>query len=377
MVAGMPMILIRLEDRSKLTKVQLVIFGIMAVILVCGIFLFTNFINFESAHFEVERTLTIVESVYFLAQVLTTVGYGDVTPADPKGQVFVALYVLFSLLIIANVISEVQECIAKHARQFGEDLVKQYQQAQDKAEELREELDELVHEGSMQSTTAADTAHKEFRNSLRSLRRSFFSLDPPRLDYKECFGNAAQFLCFVVLGCIFFISYPGENKTPLEAIYMSVITLSTVGFGAVTPQTEAGKVFSAFWMLFGSAALVGMVGALTSLYDQIKNREHFWTRDLEQEQKDFFDGLPAEMDMFQFMKACLLFRGLVPANEIKALEDIFELMEPDEDDGKAPKATLEELIADYRARKDSLSSGPSLASITSTLGLRPSSDRSA
>ena len=57
----------------------------------------------------------------------------------------------------------------------------------------------------------------------------------------------------------------GEDKTLFQASYMSVITLSTVGLGSFTPLTEAGMIFSSFWFLFGSAALLAVVGEFTEL----------------------------------------------------------------------------------------------------------------
>merc|ERR1719291_967610 len=80
---------------------------------------------------------------------------------------------------------------------------------------------------------------------------------------------------FVMIGVLFWHFYPGEGKTWLQGVYMSVITLSTVGFGAFTPQTEAGKVFGAFWMLWGSMALLGLVGAFAEVHEQRKCLERF------------------------------------------------------------------------------------------------------
>lgn len=348
LVASMPMILIRLEGEESVTRAQCIIFAVTAILLVSGILLFTLLIDFESAHFEYSRTLTIVESVYFLSQVLTTVGYGDVTPANPTGQVFVAIYVLISLLIIANVISEVQECIGRHARRLLDALIKRYVQA-------KEVVDTglAMATGSVEDTESEEAELETFRREiLPAMRRSFFHLDPPLVEFRDTISNALQFFFFVVLGCVFFMNWPGENKTTLSAIYMSVITLSTVGFGVVTPQTEAGKVFSSFWMLFGSAALVGIVGALTNVYDQIKTREHWFNRDINKEQEEFFESLPPEMDKFEFVKRCLLYKEVVPLDDVENLEAIFEYMP--QKDKKAPKATLEELIKEYTERRRSV-----------------------
>merc|ERR1719420_1310827 len=80
---------------------------------------------------------------------------------------------------------------------------------------------------------------------------------------------------FVVGGGLFWHFFPGEGKTWLQAIYMSIITLSTVGFGAFTATTEGGKVFGAFWMIFGVAALVSFVSTFTELMLKVKEREKF------------------------------------------------------------------------------------------------------
>jgi len=50
-----------------------------------------------------------------------------------------------------------------------------------------------------------------------------------------------------------------EDYTFFEGFYMSVITLTTVGFGEVKPLSGAGRGFTTFYILlgFGSLALAG------------------------------------------------------------------------------------------------------------------------
>jgi len=50
-----------------------------------------------------------------------------------------------------------------------------------------------------------------------------------------------------------------EGKTYLQALYMSVVTLTTVGFGDQTPTTHGGIWFAIPWMLFGVAAFANLV----------------------------------------------------------------------------------------------------------------------
>merc|ERR1719171_2788526 len=79
--------------------------------------------------------------------------------------------------------------------------------------------------------------------------------------FEPVISSAIVFCGFVLLGTSFFTLYPGENKTAGQGIYMSLITLSTVGFGAFTPTTHGGMVFGAFWMLFGVASLASLVSS--------------------------------------------------------------------------------------------------------------------
>ncbi|WP_163337420.1 NAD-binding protein [Desulfopila sp. IMCC35008] len=46
-----------------------------------------------------------------------------------------------------------------------------------------------------------------------------------------------------------------EDYTPLDAFYMTVITITTVGFGEVMPLSESGRVFTIFLILFGFGAI--------------------------------------------------------------------------------------------------------------------------
>jgi len=70
-----------------------------------------------------------------------------------------------------------------------------------------------------------------------------------------------------------------EGKTYLMAIYMSVITLTTVGFGDVTPTTHGGMWFSVPWMLFGVASFANLVGRFSLLMLDTRQRTRM-TQDL-------------------------------------------------------------------------------------------------
>ena len=53
-----------------------------------------------------------------------------------------------------------------------------------------------------------------------------------------------------------------ERWRPLDALYFSVTTLATVGFGDYAPQTDIGKVFTIVYILAGIGVIVAFANAV-------------------------------------------------------------------------------------------------------------------
>lgn len=68
-------------------------------------------------------------------------------------------------------------------------------------------------------------------------------------------------LFFLLVGTVGYVVI--EQYTPLEAIYMSVITISTVGYGEIHTLSETGRIFTMFLLLFGVGSLVSVAHAFT------------------------------------------------------------------------------------------------------------------
>jgi voltage-gated potassium channel len=100
------------------------------------------------------------------------------------------------------------------------------------------------------------------------------SLDKYLYRYLLC--AAAFALSF---GTIFY--HLVEHLSWLDAYYFSVITLTTVGYGDITPHTAAGKIFTSIYVLFG----IGVITTFISL--RIRRRgEKFQERRQRRNPKD-------------------------------------------------------------------------------------------
>lgn len=62
----------------------------------------------------------------------------------------------------------------------------------------------------------------------------------------------------LITGTVFY--HIVESLTWVDSFYFSVVTLATVGYGDITPHTDLGKLFTAFYILIG----VGIIGAYVS-----------------------------------------------------------------------------------------------------------------
>lgn len=80
--------------------------------------------------------------------------------------------------------------------------------------------------------------------------------------------SLAIFFLLVGTGGFIFL----EGYTPLEAVYMAVISITTVGYGEVKPLSDSGKVFTMFLLLFGVGSLAFAAHAfLESMIEQASN----------------------------------------------------------------------------------------------------------
>ena len=77
-------------------------------------------------------------------------------------------------------------------------------------------------------------------------------------------------LFFLGVGTVGYVRI--EHFPPLDAFYMTVITISTVGFGEIHPLSEPGRVFTIFLILFGVGSLAFAAHAFTeSMIERASN----------------------------------------------------------------------------------------------------------
>lgn len=80
--------------------------------------------------------------------------------------------------------------------------------------------------------------------------------------YRKLIGIFSALVTIIMLGTAGYVLI--ERWTVLEGVYMTVITLSSVGFMEVQPLSEHGRIFTMFLILCGSGILVYGVSVITA-----------------------------------------------------------------------------------------------------------------
>lgn len=87
---------------------------------------------------------------------------------------------------------------------------------------------------------------------------------------------AAALLLIVVGGTVGFMVV--EDYSAFDAFYMTLITVSTVGYAEVHPLSHAGRVFNSFLIFFGVIIMLLAVGGMTQIVIELELNQYFQKR---------------------------------------------------------------------------------------------------
>src|SRR5579871_4845529 len=69
-----------------------------------------------------------------------------------------------------------------------------------------------------------------------------------------------------------------ENYPVFDAFYMTLTTVTTVGYGEIHPLSPAGRIFNSFLILFGVVIMLLAIGAMTQTVIELELNQFFGKR---------------------------------------------------------------------------------------------------
>ncbi|GFQ01992.1 two-pore potassium channel 5 [Phtheirospermum japonicum] len=165
--------------------------------------------SFNRRHFSGVETHPVVDALYFCIVTMCTIGYGDIAPQTPATKVFACVFVLVGFGFIDILLSGV----VSHVLDLQENMI---------LEKARLNYIVDVAKGRM------------------------------RIRLKVGLALGVVVLC---IGVGALVLYLVEGLDWVDSIYLSVMSVTTVGYGDRAFKTLEGRLFAAVWLLFSTLAV--------------------------------------------------------------------------------------------------------------------------
>jgi potassium channel subfamily K len=235
---------------------------------------------------------TWTDAVYFAVCSLTTVGYGDLYPTTVPGKIFTCVYVYMGIGIISAALGYMINVMLEGAASESDDML-----AQAGGQEAQKKLKRA----------------KKLKRYITSISLVLISIIIGTCFYSFVFDIGSERV--------------GSERV-LDAFYMTCITMTSVGYGDYSPQTQGGRLFGIFWILFGTLVVVNVATDLADTFlaakqEQINRRimaKSLRSKDLLQLDQDK-SGQISELEYLEHMLVKL---RLAEPQQITELRDRFK-----------------------------------------------------
>jgi len=249
-----------------------------------GIFAYTSVAVVHDAEGE---SLSCCQALYVMAQIITTTGYGDITPKSDLGMIFSTFYILVSALLFSGLIMELIDKIV---------------------DAEQERLDSAMTQ--MMSAGEASSKPTWVQQHMGLVMAGLFF----------CVSNAI-WMCFFMFYC----DEEGvcEGLTVIQAFYFAIVTHCGVGFGDIVPKTWQGELFAAVASVIGVVTYINLVGAISDTMHKAKSSNHLKTLSLAQ-----FNAADTSndgsVDLYEFTRFILTKFNLVSADVLDEIKNNFQ-----------------------------------------------------
>lgn len=246
---------------------------------------------------------TFIDTVYFIAITVTTVGYGDMSPKSDAGKIFVMVFIIVGVALAGVMMTKITDWMLekqKNAVKRSEEKAKEMMQ-QDLAK-LKQNLGARVSEAELARSTSSKEAEGKSKVEANPIASALVVI------------SIVVTLGAVVMGQLEGISF-------LDGCYWSIVTSTTVGYGDVTPKSDDGRIFASFYAFITVGVMGWAVGQIASsaISTSVEAASHVEAFKLTPESLVQMGGEKGYVDQYDFAVAMMLAMG-------KATQEDFDLV---------------------------------------------------
>lgn len=295
-----------------------------------------------SAFFHYWEKWSWSDGIYFSIVTFSTVGFGDLKPTSDGGKWFIIGTGLFGVgvggVCLNNMLSYF---IALYFR-----LVKGCRKASTRKKKKKASGggtkvaptdyhdDNIVHA----DTDALELALRQKRKATEGLKKNILKI----------VGMFLIVLVLWVLGALFFMQTEGWSL--IDALYVCMVTILTIGYGDMSPTTEIGRLFCSVWLAVGFTFVARLISKVSETYinyrtkklrAKILNSEVSKVTILNMDENG--DG---DLDRLEFLTNMMMMLGMCEREEIDAILRRYDVYEAHRNKGQTTlssrKFSLEE-----------------------------------